>query len=167
MTNYRPEDVTTKAHLIAQDHPSGRLNEGGSQFGEIGVRIPLAQSFNPYRGRRLKIAAARMDEILFGSTVVDLKDVEQIVHLSQTRGIGLALYYATRYMDGQRSLKQVVDRVMQDMDTQSLDVLSAYISGDIVRFRGLELAAAINRMRTLKMKRDNLKGGIDYENKSG
>jgi len=167
MTNYRPEDVTTTAHLIAQDHPTGRLNEGGSQFGEISVRIPLAQSFNPYRGKRLKIAATRMDEILFGSTVVDLKDVEQIVHLSQTRGIGLAMHYAIRYMDGQRSLKQVVDRVIQDMDKQSLDVLSAYISGDIVRFRGLELAAAINRMRTLKMKHENLKGGIDYESKSG
>jgi len=31
-------------------------------------------------------------------------------------------------------------------------VLSPYIAGDIARFRSLELAAAINRLRTLQMK---------------
>jgi hypothetical protein len=80
--------------------------------------------------------------------------VEQIVHMSQTRGIALAMHYATRYMDGGRTIKQVVDRVIQDIDAQSLDVLSHYISGDVARFRGLELAAAINRLRTLKMKQE-------------
>jgi len=156
MTNYRPEDVTTKAHLIAQDHPTGRYKEGGSQFVAVGLRIPQAQSFNPYRGRRLKITASRKDEILFGNTTVDIRDVEQIVHMSQTRGIGLAMHYATRYMDGRRTLKQVIDKVMQDIDRESLDVLSPYISGDIARFRGLELAAAINRLRTLQMKQEKL-----------
>jgi len=154
MINYRPKDVTTKAHLIAQDHPTGRLKEAGSQFGEIGMRIPQAKSLNPYRGKRLKITATRMDEIQFGTTIIDLKDVEQIVHPSQTRGIALAMHYATRYMDGSQTLKQVIDQVMHDIDTQSLDLLSAYIIGDIARFRGLELAAAINRLRTLKMKQE-------------
>ena len=152
MTNYRPEDVTTKAHLIAQNHPTGRLKEGGKQFGVVGLRIPQAQSFSPYRGKRLKISASRKDEILFGNTTVDIRDVEQIVHQSQTRGIALAMHYATRYMDGDRTIKQVVDSVIQDVDAKSLDVLLPHISGDIARFRCLELAAAINRLRSLKMK---------------
>ncbi len=157
MTNYRPEDVTTKAHLIARDHPTGRLKEGGNQFGAVGLRVPQAQSINPYRGKRLKISASRKDEILFGNTTVDIRDVEQVVHMSQTRGIGLAMHYATRHMDGHRTLKQVIDQVLQDIDTQGLDVLSPYVSGDIARFRGLELAAAINRLRTLQIQQKNHK----------
>jgi predicted ABC-class ATPase len=151
MTAYVPEDVTRKAHQIAQDHPTGRLKEGGGQFGAIRIRKPQADSFKPYRGKRLKIGASRIDEILFGNAIVDIRDVEQIVHISQTRGIALAMHYAARYMDGRRTLKQVIDQVMQDIDTESLDVLSPYITGDIARFRALELAAAMNRMRTLKI----------------
>ncbi len=155
MTNYRPQDVTTRAHQVAKDHPTGRFKEGGEQSNEIKGRIPQAQSLNPYRGKRLKIAALRIDEILFGSTVVDIKDVEQIVHLSQTRGIALAMHYATRYMDGRRNLKQVLDQVMQDIEIKGLDVLSPHVTGDIAWFRPLELAAAINRMRTLKVTQKN------------
>lgn len=152
MTNYRPEDVTNRAYQIAQAHPTGRIKEGGAQIDNIRVRIPQAQSLDPFRGKRLKIAAPRLDEILFGSTLVDIRDVEQIVHPSQTRGIALAINYAIQYMDGRRTLKQVIDQVMHAIDTHSLDVLSPYITGDIARFRGLELAAAINRMRTVQMK---------------
>jgi predicted ABC-class ATPase len=156
MTAYVPEDVTRKAHDIARTHTTGRMKEGGESFGKINMRVPLAESFNPYRGkRRLKIAAPRMDEILFGSTEIDIGDVEQVVHLSQTRGIGHAIHYAIQYMDGRRTLKEVVDRVMQDIDDKGLDILTPFVTGDIARFRDIELAAAINRMRTLKVKQAN------------
>ena len=153
MTAYVPEDVTTKAHQIAESYPDGRMPEGGDSFGELEKRIPLAESFNPYRGQhRLKIAASRIDEILFGKSTIDISDVEQIVHLSQTRGLAHAIHYAVQYMDGKHTLRQVVDRVIKDIDDNSLDTHSPYITGDIARFRALELAAAINRIRTLKVK---------------
>ncbi len=130
-----------------------RRGEGGDRFGDPGRRIPMARSFNPYRGRqRLKIAAQRTREIVFGSTTLDLSDVDQLVDRSQTRAIGLAIHHATRRMDDHRTLKEVIDLVLEDMDREGLDVLSPYIVGDLARFRGLELAAAINRMRTLKVK---------------
>lgn len=152
MTAYVAEDVTAGAHQIAKAHATGRIKEGGSQFGRVAHRIPRAESVNAYRGKRLKTAAARIDEIVFGGATLDISDVEQIVHLSQTRGIALAMHYATRYMQDGRTLKQVLDLVMQDVDSKSLDVLSPCVTGDIARFRSLELAAAINRLRTLQMK---------------
>jgi hypothetical protein len=161
MTAYLPEDVTRKAHHIAQIHATGRMKEGGASFGDLKERIPLAKSFNPYRGkRRLKISASRIDEILFGATTIDIGDVEQIVHMSQTRGISYAIHYASRYMDGTRTLKEVVDRVIQDIDDKSLDILTHYVTGDIARFRSIELAAAINRMRTLRVATANQPGHI-------
>jgi hypothetical protein len=150
MTSYVPEDVTQKAHHIAATHATGRLTEGGHHFGELKKRIPMAESFNPCRGKhRLKISAPRIDEILFGKTLIDLGDVDQIVHMSQTRGISQAIHYARQYMDGKRTLKEVVKRVIKDIDDNSLDILTPYVTGDIARFRSFELSAAINRMRTL------------------
>jgi predicted ABC-class ATPase len=150
MSAYVPEDVTQKAHHIAKAHASGRLTEGGDTFGELKERVPLFESFNPYFGKhRLKISAPRIDEILFGKTRIDIGDVDQIVHMSQTRGISHAIYYAMRYMDGKQTLKNVVDRVIKDIDDNGLDTLTPYVTGNIACFRGFELAAAINRMRSL------------------
>ena len=150
MTAYTPEDVTRKAHHIAKEHASGRKQEGGHAFGELKQRIPIPESFNPHRGKhRTKISAPRIDEILFGKTLIDIGDVEQVVHISQTRGIAHALHYATRYMDGKQTLKEVVGRVIKDIDGNGLDILTPFVTGDIVCFRAFELAAAINRMRAL------------------
>ena len=93
-----------------------------------------------------------MREIVFGRTSIDLGDIDQLVDISQARAIGYAMYYATRYMDGKNTLRSIVERIMQDIDNESLDILVPYLTGDLGRFRCIELAAAINRMRTLKVK---------------
>lgn len=153
MTDYRPFDVTQRAHQIAQTNDTGRLQEGGERFGEIRSRIPLSESFNPFRRKnRLKISVPRLREIIFGRTSIDLWDIGQIVDISQTRAIGHAIFYATRYMDGKTTLKEVIALVQKDIDRKGLDILTPFLTGDLVRFRGIELAAAINRMRTLSMK---------------
>jgi hypothetical protein len=41
---------------------------------------------------------------------------------------------------------------MQDIQNRGLDILSAYPQGDLVMFRRFELAAALNRLRSLKVK---------------
>jgi hypothetical protein len=126
------------------------MTEGGDTFGELKKRMPISESFNPYHGKHcIKISAPRINEILFGKTLIDMRDVDQIVHNSQTRGISHAIHYAIRYMDGKRTLKEVVDRVIADINDNSLNILTPHVTGDIARFRAIELAAAINRMRTL------------------
>jgi predicted ABC-class ATPase len=153
MKAYCPEDVTHRAHQIAGSFSTGRTAEGGTRFGDIQDRIPLEKSFHPYINReRLKISATRLREIIFGRTSIDLWDIEQLIDISQTRAVGYAIHYATRYMDGKKNLKQIIDAVLSDLETKGLDILSPYITGDLAWFRSIELAAAINRMRTLKMK---------------
>jgi len=77
-----------------------------------------------------------------------LTDLEQLLELSQTKAIGYAMLYARKYMDGERSLKQVIDLVMADLEQNGLDILSDKVSGYFVKFRGFELAFALNRMRS-------------------
>jgi len=66
--------------------------------------------------------------------------------------VGDAIYYGTKYMDGKRTLREIVDTVMFDIKTRSLDVLSSRPVGNYAAFRGLELGAAINRLRTLAVR---------------
>ncbi len=154
MIDFLPQDVTPKAKEIARTHHTGRRPEGGERFGEVTPRAPLPESLDPSRGRRdVKLRVRDVDEFLFGTEEVDLSAVEQIVHPSQVRAIAEAMVYAKRrYMDGRRTLREILDLVMRDLSAQGLDVLTRSPRGDLARFRRHELAAAINRLRTLEVR---------------
>ncbi len=153
MADYRPMDVTREAKQVAEASRDPRRKEGGERFGEVRRRAPLAKSFNPRRyDGKLKISAVRMQEIIFGTEVVDMADVAQVVDTSQTRAIGYAMFRAMKYMDGTCCLKEVVEMVLKDLDNKGLDCLGPYLTGDLAGFRSFELAAAMNRMRTFKVR---------------
>ncbi len=154
MENYRPWDATERAREIARKYAAERRPEGGDSFGTITPRIPLPDSLDPSKGRReVSLKAKGLKTILFGREEIDLSAVEQLVDDSQVRAIAQALYYAReKYMDGRRTVKEILDAVMRDIDEQGLDVLDPRRMGDYARFRAFELAAALNRLRTLRVK---------------
>ena len=71
---------------------------------------------------------------------------------SQTRGLAYAIHHALQYMDGRRTLKEIVLCVLQDVAASGLECLTPYLTGDIATFRGIELAAVMNRMRTIEVR---------------
>ncbi|HEY9676012.1 MAG TPA: ABC-ATPase domain-containing protein [Waterburya sp.] len=153
MENFQPYDVTEKAKAIAQQHQTQRTPEGGERFGQITPRIPLPESIDPSRGQReVKLKVRDVDEVMFGTQEIDLSAVEQIVEAGQLRAIAAAIVYAKeRYINGRRTLPEILDRVMADIESEGLDILSRLPEGDLVLFRRFELAAALNRLRTLKV----------------
>ena len=156
MENYIPREVAREARNIAAAHPTTRRPEGGTAFGGLRPRIPLAHSINPRKGRRdIHIKTQGLHTILFGTEAIDLDSVEQLADPSQTRALAAALLYARQnYMDGRRPLRQVLDCVMQDIEVQGLEVLTPHPLGDHALFRKYELGAALNRLRTLKVKQE-------------
>ena len=154
MVEYKPIDMTEEARAIAEKYKAERKSEGGDRFGKITQRIPLAGSFDPSKGRKaVKISPKGLKTILFGVHPIDLAGIEQIVDTSQTRAIGEAINYAVKHMDGKRTLAEIVDSVLKDVAENGLDVLNLRPAGDYAGFRKLELAAAINRLRTLGVKK--------------
>jgi len=154
---YRPRDVTREAKKVAKKVRTGRTREGAEKPRRPRPRAPLARSFDPRRGKKaVKIDARRIDTIFYGYEELDLSYVEQIVDLGQTRAIGDAIHYAAQqYVDGRRTLKQIVDLVMRDIDRAGPDVINPFQRvpfGGYVGFRKYELGAAINRLRTLVVK---------------
>ena len=154
MENYIPREVTREARAIAASFPTRRQPEGGPSFGSLTPRIPLPQSLDPSKGRRqAKVGSRGVRRVLFGAETIDLDAVEQLVDPSQTRALAAALLYARQqYMDGRRTLREVLDHVSADLEEKGLDVLSPHPVGDHARFRPFELAATLNRLRTLQVR---------------
>ncbi len=153
MIKYNPHDLTKEAGKIVKKYKAERKQEGGKKFGKITERVPLSQSFDPRKGRKLvKISPKGLKSIMFGVHHIDLGGIEQLVDTSQTRAIGDAIYFAMKHMDGKNTLKEITEKVLENVKEKGLDSLSYYPVGDYAFFRGLELAAAINRLRTLSVK---------------
>lgn len=155
MEEYVPHDVTARAREIARNHDTGRATEAVGPFGRATKRVPIPSSLDPKRGKRdVYIKALDLDSIAFGSQVIDLSAVEQLVDPGQTRALADALYHACRlYMGPDTSIPEVLDKVQADVEEKGLDVLSQRLAGDYVAFRRFELAAALNRLRTLQIQR--------------
>ena len=153
MVEYRPHDLTEQALGIAAKYKAERRPEGGEQFGVVSDRTPVASSFDPSRGRReVKISSKGLFSIDFGTHRIDLGACEQLVDTSQTNAIGDAIQHATRYMDGKRTVSEVITLVMKDIGRKGLDVFSRRPLGEYALFREHELAAAMNRLRTFSVR---------------
>jgi predicted ABC-class ATPase len=154
MDNFQPYDVTEKAKEIAAANRTERIPEGGERFGGITPRILKPESIDPSRGQRdVKLKVRDVDEVVFGTEEIDLTAVEQIVEKGQLRAIASAIVYAKEnYLNGNCTVPEMLDHVMADIESQGLDILSRLPEGDLVLFRRFELAAALNRLRTLKVR---------------
>lgn len=149
MLEYQPQDLTERAREIVRLFPQERQEEGGGGFGILSKRAPIARSIDAQKGAREKVRSFATRSLQFGTHEIDLSAVEQLVDNSQLNAVGDALLYARKYMDG-RPLPEVLDRVMADIASGSLDVLSRRREGHYAAFRKLELAAALNRLRGLR-----------------
>ncbi|MFP4164953.1 MAG: ABC-ATPase domain-containing protein [Chitinispirillaceae bacterium] len=152
MDEYRPEDVTGLAHEIARRYRSERTPEGGESFGEINHRVPLPESLDPSRGYKpVKVAARGLKTIQFGREDIDLYGIDQLVDVSQTRAIGECLVYLKRYMGDRMTVKELLDRLEGDIQDKGIDCIAPGKSGDLAEIRGVDLAAAMNRLRSLRI----------------
>ncbi len=153
MEQYTARDLTEPALAIAAASAYPRVIEHSGPLGSTCERTPIRQSIDPRRGRReVEVVARGRRTIQFGTQTIDLSAVEQLVDSSQTRALAAAMVYArNRYMDESATVRQILDRVLADIDSAGLDALEESPLGDRAAFRAHELAAAINRLRTLQV----------------
>lgn len=154
MDEYRPLDVTQRAKDIASVFENRREREGGGHFGRIIQRVPLPQSFDARKGKKEKVDAKGLHTIMYGRHLLDLTFVEQIVDASQTRALAHMIRWLAKHeVDGETSLSMMIDRLYENIDKKGLDCISPYGGqhpGDLALPRKYELAAAINRLRSLR-----------------
>ena len=152
MIRYHPEDVSAQAKDIIRKYPTKRVKEDVEYPIQPKARIPDPESVDPMSEyRKWRLYTTEVNTLHFGRNKIDLTDLEQLIELSQTKAIGFSMLYARKYMNGKRTLKQVIDLVMADIEENGLDILSEKISGHFSQFRSFELAFTLNRMRSFNV----------------
>lgn len=165
MKNYNPIDVTIKAHEISRSASDKRLYEEKEHQVNPNKRVPVKGCINPYNDYNKKsVYSTEINRIHFGRNIIDLTDMEQLIELSQTKAIGEAILYISKYIDGKTSLKEIINNLICSLEKNGLDILSDKKSGYFAGFRGLELAFAVNRLREFKIENQASDTDNDYIN---
>ncbi|MEO0410185.1 MAG: ABC-ATPase domain-containing protein, partial [Cyanobacteria bacterium P01_A01_bin.135] len=145
MVEFVPQDATQQAKAIAQVVPA--------RPGEAGSALPTPRRLAPAGDRpRDKIKVRDLTQLSLDREVIDLS-AAQIVDAAQTRAIGYAIL---QLLDAspqtlQAPLAAHLSQLMDRLAHQGLDSLTPSPRGDLAQFRRFELAAALNRMRSLPM----------------
>lgn len=146
LRDYRPHDVTQAARdLAAQttcDTSTFRLPE---------ARSPLPGSIDPARGRRpVHLRVRHTHRLQIGDAELDLSALTQLLDPSQTRALGHALVQLGHRLHDDADLPRLLDEVESLLVEGGLDAWAEAPLGDLAAVRRHEIAAALNRLRTLR-----------------
>lgn len=154
MDNFRPYDVTSRAQEIAQALPytdAGRRMPGA--WVPAAARLPDPGSLDARRGKKAeRVRGVKIRAIEFGMEEVEVSLLFQLVDPAQCRMIADVLLGCTRGLcDGRRSLTEILDLVDIRIDEEGLEAVTAPSFGDRARARRFEIAATLNRLRSLRL----------------
>lgn len=154
MQAFRPDDVSERARELIGS-PAGRAarHAEAATFPDIRHRVPDPRSVRPQIGNKTKIKGRGTEDLMFGDSTVDLRAIEQIVDSSQVVGIGLALAQLTRggYLGEGATVGRALDRLEEEVDREGVEALRGRYAGDVALPRKFEIAAALNRLRSLRV----------------
>ena len=152
MENFQPRVITGQAKKLVEENPSGRVSIGANPL-ERPRRLPLSHSLEPEKvTAQNMVRPAGRGYIQYGDEFIDCSRVTQLVSVSQGRSISRGIALVHRLMDSSNSLREAIEQVMDRVGNVGLDTLSGRLMGDLSAFRAYELAAAINRLKKLKVK---------------
>jgi len=152
MHDYVPDDATADAKAVAAALPLGETPTAPGPWPVARPRIPDPHTLDASKGRKTeRVQAVRTRHLLFGEAEVDLAAVGQLVDAAQTRFIGDALLYLSRgAADGRRSVAELL-ALLEAVSDADLMAVTAFEAVDRARPRPFELAAALNRLRPLRL----------------
>jgi predicted ABC-class ATPase len=158
MQEFRPADVTDQARAIVAELPNARVAADGDRFGPLPdrrVSTQLLTPHNPTKPHRGKVQGAT---IRFYEQEVDLGAVAELIEVGQLKTLAAAIVAIDQgWFESQLGKAKTVplvellaafDQLL--VDERGLDRLTTGRSGDLVRVRSIELAAALNRLRHQK-----------------
>ena len=149
MVEFLPQDLTSKAKAIAQSTDPVTAIPLSGPVAPIPRRLMVSRGAMSARERRPKIKVQDTDQLILSREPIDLS-AAQIVDAAQARAIGYAIVQLLTATGSQTLKLQLFDLVAR-LEREGLDSLLPELRGDLAGFRRFELAAALNRMRSLSI----------------
>lgn len=155
MDTYEPRDATAAAGEVARELPlaAGAAPSAPGGWPEAAPRRLLPRSFDPSRGRRAERVRSRSTRAIeFGQEEIDVSLVSQLVDPAQSRLVGDVLLALSRGLcDGTASLVELLDEIARRCEESGIEAIAEEGFGDRASVRRHEIAAAINRLRSLRI----------------
>ncbi|KAA0256896.1 isopentenyl-diphosphate delta-isomerase [Deferribacter autotrophicus] len=152
MKNYTPYDFTEKAKEIIKQFDSKRLNESSPHFDVTFQRTVQSSTFNfIYKSKRLKIKTLKKDRLYICREEIDLKMIEQIAEELQAETIGYYINYIANNFTG-LTIEEITSRLKKELASYGFKHLENK-NNRLVKPRVYEIISALNRLRTLKIKK--------------
>ena len=149
MHEFQPQWVTAQAKSIAEAQPTGRQKEIRFGFPALQPRRidPGMLSFR--RNRKDCVIQTRgVDALIFGTTEVNTRYIEQLAEEGQLETIGWILKrLQTELADGAVSNLEGLKIVFAEMEKEGFHPLVPYNNGLLTLPRRQEVLAVLNRIR--------------------
>ncbi len=155
METYEPRDATDTARRVAVELPltADAAPRSPGAWPDARPRRPRPDSLDPSRGRRTERVRSRSTRsIEFGSEEIDVSLVGQLVDPAQCRLIGDALLAFSRGLcDGHTSVAELLEALEASYGESGIEGIAESTFGDRASVRRYEVAAALNRLRSLRV----------------
>jgi predicted ABC-class ATPase len=154
MQSYRPRDVSNQAREVAGAIPLGEAApRPPGPWPTAAPRIPDPRSLDASRGSRPeRVRSVKTRSIEFGTEEIDVSLLAQLVDPNQCRMIGDVLLECARGLcDGRQTVAELLDGIEKRIAADGLEAVTARTFGDRARARRFEIAAALNRLRSLRL----------------
>jgi predicted ABC-class ATPase len=150
MEDYEPADATPRAREVTSKFPP-RAPLGDKVMRPPKRRRVRASSIDLRRGRRESTRGRGLNTIELGRERVDLSYLEQLAEAGQTEAVA-RLIGKFAAAGKSRSVEEVVEEALADISERGLDSLGNFKGhpGELSLPRAQELAAAVNRIRSLQ-----------------
>ncbi|MBZ5640415.1 MAG: ABC-ATPase domain-containing protein [Acidobacteriia bacterium] len=150
MRDYRAEDATVRAREVAAATRSMRVAEPVPALRPPAARQPIVRRVE---GVPLRVGLRGPRGVRIGEETLDLSAVEPIEETGQVKALALLLREAAGRMEVGKEMGALVREIEAWLDEAGLDALDPPAAYDLARPRRFDLAAAINRWRSLTVLR--------------
>lgn len=151
MDSYEPYEVTAKAKELSR----GKVSLRDDLDISIDFRRVLDKGSISEGPKGIKIKTLGKDGLSINKENIDLKSVEQIVDGEQINTIGMAIkFIEDKYSSKDLTIEKIVDEIEKDITKNLIGIDNIKGgNGSLAMPRKQEILCAINRLRTLKIKK--------------